>query len=89
MRPTKWALILWLGLGLPVAAQSPEPTPSISPTPASKPAQTPSAPGAKAYFVDLKEGASIPPTTTLHFGLSGMASRPPVSTNPTAAISTC
>ncbi len=43
---------------------------------ADKPAQTPSPPGAKAYFVDLKDGATIGPTTTLHFGLEGMGVAP-------------
>ena len=76
MRPTKWALVLWLGLGLPVAAQTPQPTSSTTPTAEGAPALTPSPPGAKVYFVDLKEGATIAPTTTIHFGLSGMGVAP-------------
>ena len=76
MRLAKWTLIFWLGAGLAAAAQSPEPTPSAVPTATSAPAQTPSAPGAKAYFVDLKDGAAIPPKTTIHFGLSGMGVAP-------------
>jgi len=43
---------------------------------ADKPAQTPSPAGAKAYFVDLKDGATIGPTTTVHFGLEGMGVAP-------------
>ncbi|MGP0059089.1 MAG: DUF4399 domain-containing protein [Beijerinckiaceae bacterium] len=37
---------------------------------------TPSAPGAIVYFVDLKDGATIGPTTTIHFGLRGMGLAP-------------
>src|SRR5271170_6630022 len=37
---------------------------------------TPSPPGAAAYFVDLKDGATIGPTTTIHFGLHGMGVAP-------------
>ena len=76
MRTSIWALSLWLGLGLPVAAQTPQATPSTPATPAAAPALTPSPPGAKAYFVDLKEGATIAPKTTIHFGLSGMGVAP-------------
>lgn len=71
MRPAIWALTVWLGAGLAAAAQTPEPTPA-----ASAPALTPSAPGAKAYFVDLNDGATIPPKSILHFGLSGMGVAP-------------
>lgn len=37
---------------------------------------TPSPPGAAVYFVDLKDGATIGPTTTIHFGLHGMGIAP-------------
>lgn len=37
---------------------------------------TPSPPGAAAYFVDLKDGATIGPQTTIHFGLRGMGIAP-------------
>ena len=37
---------------------------------------TPSAPGAVEYFVDLKDGATIGPMTTVHFGLRGMGVAP-------------
>ena len=37
---------------------------------------TPSPPGAAVYFVDLKDGATIGPTTTIHFGLHGMGVAP-------------
>ncbi len=56
------------------AAQTPQPTPTSAET--AKPELTPSPPGAKAYFVDLKDGATIAPTTTVHFGLSGMGVAP-------------
>jgi Domain of unknown function (DUF4399) len=37
---------------------------------------TPSPPGAKVYFVDLRDGAVIGPKTTIHFGLHGMGVAP-------------
>jgi hypothetical protein len=74
MRPATWALIAWLGLGLSAVAQTPQPTPTSSET--AKPELSPSPPGAKAYFVDLKDGATIAPKTTIHFGLSGMGVAP-------------
>jgi hypothetical protein len=37
---------------------------------------TPSPEGAKVYFVDLKDGATIGPQTTVHFGLHGMGVAP-------------
>jgi hypothetical protein len=37
---------------------------------------TPSPPGAMVYFVDLKDGATIGPKTTIHFGLHGMGVAP-------------
>ncbi len=37
---------------------------------------TPSPPGASVYFVDLKDGATIGPKTTVHFGLHGMGVAP-------------
>ena len=46
----------------------------------SQPAQTggptPSPPGAKEEFIDLKDGAVIGPKTTIHFGLRGMGVAP-------------
>lgn len=41
---------------------------------------TPSPPGAAVYFVDLKDGATIAPKTTIHFGLHGMGVAPAGST---------
>ena len=76
MRQAKWAAIFWLGAGLAAAAQTPEPTPSSPAAETSKPALTPSKPGAKTYFIDLKDGATIAPTTTIHFGLTGMGVAP-------------
>jgi len=85
MRPAVWTMIAWLTLGLSAAAQTPQPTPSAEatkpaetakPAEAAKPGRTPSAPGAKAYFIDLKDGATIAPTTTIHFGLTGMGIAP-------------
>jgi hypothetical protein len=37
---------------------------------------TPSPPGAEVYFIDLKDGATIAPKTTIHFGLRGMGVAP-------------
>ena len=37
---------------------------------------TPSPPGAKVEFIDLKDGAIIGPKTTIHFGLHGMGVAP-------------
>jgi hypothetical protein len=37
---------------------------------------TPSPPGAAAYFVDLKDGATLQPKATIHFGLHGMGVAP-------------
>jgi hypothetical protein len=37
---------------------------------------TPSPPGAAVYFIGLKDGDTLPPNTTLHFGLRGMGVAP-------------
>jgi hypothetical protein len=37
---------------------------------------TPSAPGAAVYFIDLKDGATVAPKFTVHFGLKGMGVAP-------------
>src|SRR4051794_7257187 len=37
---------------------------------------TPSAPGAAVYFVDIKEGSTLPTKPTLHFGLRNMGVAP-------------
>jgi hypothetical protein len=37
---------------------------------------SPSPPGAAVYFIDLKDGATIGPQTTIHFGLRGMGIAP-------------
>ena len=37
---------------------------------------TPSAPGAAVYFVDIKEGATLPTKPTIHFGLRNMGIAP-------------
>ncbi len=37
---------------------------------------TPSPPGAMVYFIDLKDGATIGPNTTIHFGLKHMGIAP-------------
>ncbi len=37
---------------------------------------TPSPPGAAVYFVDIKDGATLPPKPTIHFGLRAMGVAP-------------
>jgi hypothetical protein len=37
---------------------------------------TPSPPGAAVYFIDLKDGQTLPPKFTVHFGLKGMGVAP-------------
>lgn len=67
-------LIGWLPLGLaPVGAQQDEQR---------KFGPTPSAPGTVEYFIDLKDGATIPTRTTVHFGLRGMGIAPAGSDRP-------
>jgi hypothetical protein len=41
-----------------------------------KPARTPSPPGARVYFIDIKEGQHLPGTFTVRFGLRGMGLAP-------------
>jgi hypothetical protein len=43
---------------------------------------TPSPPGAEVYFIDLKDGATVPPKFTVHFGLRGMGVAPAGSSKP-------
>lgn len=43
---------------------------------------TPSPAGAVVYFIDLKDGATIGPETTIHFGLRGMGIAPAGSDKP-------
>ena len=64
MRPAILGLLAWLGLPSPRFRAA-----RLRRKHADKAALTPSPPGAKAYFVDLKDGATIGPTTTMHFGL--------------------
>src|SRR6202047_1169465 len=40
---------------------------------------TPSPAGAAVYFIDLKNGETLPPKATIHFGLRGMGVAPAVS----------
>lgn len=44
----------------------------------------PAPPGAAVYFIGLQDGATIPTTTTLHFGLRGMGVAPAGSDRPNA-----
>ena len=67
MRLTAWATIAAFG-GLLFAS------PALSQTATGGP--TPSPPGAKVEFIDLKDGAVIGPKTTVHFGLHGMGVAP-------------
>src|SRR5579863_3058886 len=64
-------MVAWAILALLVGSA----TGAVAQTPAAG-GPSPSPPGAKAYFVDLKDGAVIGPTTTIHFGLHGMGVAP-------------
>jgi hypothetical protein len=55
-----------LGAGMDAALAQPKP--AGGPTPA--------APGAAVYFVDLKDGQTVPTKFTVHFGLKGMGVAP-------------
>ena len=68
MRLTAWATIAAFS-GLLFAS------PALSQS-ALKGGPTPSPPGAKVEFIDLKDGAVIGPKTTIHFGLHGMGVAP-------------
>ena len=68
MRLTAWATIAAF-CGLLFAS------PALSQS-ALKGGPTPSPPGAKVEFIDLKDGAVIGPKTTVHFGLHGMGVAP-------------
>ena len=68
MRLSGWttiAVIVSLVFAFPAISQS-----------TSKGGPTPSPPGAKVEFIDLKDGAVIGPNTTVHFGLRGMGVAP-------------
>jgi hypothetical protein len=65
--PAGWFLSLVLNFAVAVAAAHGQDKVG-GPTPAPS--------GAAAYFIDLKDGATIPPTTTIHFGLRGMGIAP-------------
>ena len=45
-------------------------------------AQTASAPGARVYFINVKEGQHVKSPVMIQFGLSGMGVAPAGSTNP-------
>src|SRR5277367_5038558 len=62
-----FAVLLVAGIGMcqPASAQQPP-----------KGGPTPSAPGAKVYFVDLKDGQTIPASPVIHFGLTNMGVAP-------------
>ena len=68
MQLNVWAIVALIGsLAFASSAYS-QPAPTGGPTP--------SPPGAKVEFVDLKDGAVIGPKTTVHFGLHGMGIAP-------------
>lgn len=73
--PSSWprvllpaALVLALGCGMASGQERKGPTAS--------------APGAGVYFVDLKDGATVPGKFTVHFGLHGMGVAPAGSDRP-------
>ena len=58
-------LVAGIGIGYPALAQE-----------AAKGGPTPSAPGAKVYFVDVKDGQTVPASPVIHFGLTNMGVAP-------------
>jgi len=46
------------------------------------PARRPSAPNARIFFVDLKDGATIPSKVTIHFGIENMEIAPAGTVKP-------
>ena len=68
MRRMAWATIAVMGALLFAAPAFPQTAPQGGPTP--------SPPGAKVEFIDIKDGAVIGPKTTIHFGLHGMGEKP-------------
>ena len=66
--PAAWLLALAFTLSVGVAAAHGQDKKVGGPTPA--PA------GAAVYFIDLKDGATVGTTTTIHFGLRGMGVAP-------------
>jgi hypothetical protein len=68
MKLVACTILVWMaGLAFLSSALAQSPT---------KGGPTPSPPGARAFFVDLKDGAVIGTKTTLHFGLHGMGVAP-------------
>src|SRR5580700_4016841 len=68
MRRTAWATIAVIAGFLFAGPAFPQATAQGGPTP--------SPPGAKVEFIDIKDGAVIGPKTTIHFGLHGMGVAP-------------
>jgi hypothetical protein len=68
MRRTAWATIAVMAALLFTGPAFPQATAQGGPTP--------SPPGAKVEFIDIKDGAVIGPKTTIHFGLHGMGVAP-------------
>ncbi len=68
MERMAWATIAVIAGLLFAVPAFPQTTPQGGPTP--------SPPGAKVEFIDIKDGAVIGPKTTIHFGLHGMGVAP-------------
>src|SRR5208337_2700265 len=68
MQLNGWAIVALIGSFVFASCAYSQPAPTGGPTP--------SPPGAKVEFVDLKDGAVIGPKTTVHFGLHGMGIAP-------------
>lgn len=79
MRPvplSALALLVSLTASTAVLAQTPAPAGNMSMMAAPSGARTPSPKGAKVYFIDLANGATVPRSVTVRFGLSGMGVAP-------------
>jgi Domain of unknown function (DUF4399) len=60
----------------PASAQGPAPTPRTATPAPTTGGPTPAPPGSAVYFVDLKDGQTIPPNFVVHFGLTNMGIAP-------------
>ena len=82
LKPGTHTLQLLLGDKNHVPHSPPVMSPRIHVTVTAKGGPTPSAKGAKVYFTELKDGQTVPPKLTIHFGLHNMGVAPAGSERP-------
>ena len=75
MQLKAWAIVALVG-GLVFSSSAFSQSAQTGSQPAQIGGPTPSPPGARVEFIDLKDGAVIGPRTTIHFGLQGMVVAP-------------